>query len=150
MIESQITVLQITPEQAIPLRGQVLRAGLPLSASVYPTDEHPQNYIAGAIWNSDIIGVATVFPEAPPNDDRQNAWRLRGMAVREDFRGQGIGVLVLQNCIHHIESQSGNYLWCNARTPVIDFYRKLGFQTVGDEYVIPISGPHFFMARSIP
>jgi GNAT superfamily N-acetyltransferase len=145
-----VDLKEITPQQALPLRGQVLRAGLPLSASVYPSDTHPQNYIAAALLDGDIVGIATVFPESPPGEDRPGAWRLRGMAVREDLRGQGIGALVLRNCIEEIRSQGGVFLWCNARTPVLHFYRKLGFETIGEEFDIPVSGPHYFMTRTIP
>jgi GNAT superfamily N-acetyltransferase len=150
MADLKIGLKEIAPEQALPLRGQVLRAGLPLSASVYPSDKDPQNYIAAAILDGAIVGIATVFPESPPGEDRPGAWRLRGMAVREDLRGQGIGALVLRNCIDQIESQGGVYLWCNARTPVLNFYLKLGFETIGDEFDIPVSGPHYIMSRTIP
>jgi len=121
-----------------------------VSAAIFPSDEHPQNYIAGAVLDGDIVGVATVFPESPPNQDLQKAWRLRGMAVRQNLRGQGIGALLLKQCFAHIASHGGQCVWCNARTPVLGFYGQLGFGTVGEEFDIPVSGPHYFMLRSIP
>jgi hypothetical protein len=40
-------------------------------------------------------------------------------------------------------------LWCNARSPATEFYRKHGWQIIGDEFVIPTAGPHYKMAKSV-
>ena len=34
--------------------------------------------------------------------------------------------------------------------PDVRFYRKLGWQTVGEQFDIPTAGPHFKMSRLIP
>ena len=39
------------------------------------------------------------------------------------------------------ETQS-EILWCNARTTAFEFYEKMGFTIVGDEFDIPNLGPH--------
>jgi len=102
------------------------------------------------LWEMSWWGLQRFYIDPPTHEERPGAWRLRGMAVREDLRGHGIGRLVLQDCIAHIASQGGTYLWCNARPPVLDFYRKLGFEAVGEEFYKPVTGPHYVIARSIP
>ncbi len=149
MPESTITLHQITAAEAIPIRAEVLRSGLPLSAASYICDEHPAVYHAGAYVDGKLIGVATVFPDLPPKSENELAWRLRGMAVCDNFRGLGIGRLLLGNCIEHVGEMGGNLLWCNARTPVLEFYSVMGFHPVGDEFMIPVSGPHYLMSRKI-
>jgi hypothetical protein len=36
-------------------------------------------------------------------------------------------------------------VWCNARTPAVGFYEKLGFSTIGEEFELPPIGPHYLM-----
>ncbi len=126
------TILKsITAEQVLHLRRDVLRPGAQLSAAVSPADEKPEAYHAGAFIGDELVGIATVYMDPSPDGLHPRAWRLRGMAVREDLRGKGIGRLALRACIDHIASQGGTYLWCNARTPILGFYRKLGFCVCG-------------------
>ncbi|MBC8507553.1 MAG: GNAT family N-acetyltransferase [Anaerolineales bacterium] len=150
MKDSTILLKPITAEQTLQLRRDVLRPGAPLSAAISPADDNTEVYHAGAFIGDELVGIATVYMHPSPDGEHLDAWRLRGMAVREELRGQGIGRLALQNCIDHIALQGGTYLWCNARTPVVDFYHKLGFETVGKEFHKPRSGPHYVMVRSIP
>ena len=38
-------------------------------------------------------------------------------------------------------------LWCNARTPALNFYKKQGWMVVSEEFFIPTAGPHFRMTK---
>ncbi len=40
-------------------------------------------------------------------------------------------------------------LWCNARVSAAEFYRKLGYEIVSDEFEIPHIGPHYLMMLSL-
>jgi len=150
MTKPKIILKSITAEDTLHLRRDVLLPGASLLAAVSPADDKPEAYHAGAFMGDELVGIGTVYMDPSPDGEHPDAWRLRGMAVREDLRGRGIGKSVVKNCIGHIASQGGTYLWCNARTPVLGFYRKMGFQTVGSEFHKPRTGPHYVMARSIP
>lgn len=145
----QVQILPITARQARPLRGVVLRPGYPPEKSIYPEDNFPQVLHAGALLEGSLVGVATIFPERPPWELRVDAWRLRGMAVLAPARGMGIGTKLVQYCLEHIQAQGGSLVWCNARVSALPFYQGLGFQTIGEVFQSPESGPHFKMFRII-
>ena len=67
----------------------------------------------------------------------------RGMATEPSKQGKGYGKMVLKGVIDYLtkETQS-EILWCNARTTAFEFYEKMGFTIVGDEFDIPNLGPH--------
>jgi GNAT superfamily N-acetyltransferase len=144
---AQVWLEPISADQARPLRAVVLRPGYPFEKSIYPQDSLPQVLHAGALLEGELVGVATVFPEEPPWVSAPDAWRLRGMAVLAPVRGLGIGKQLIGFCLDHIRSQGGRMLWCNARVAALAFYQGLGFQTIGQEFLSPESGPHFQMFK---
>ncbi len=148
-MEESITYRRITAEQARPLRQQVLRPGQPGSAVTYLGDECPETLHLGAYFEDHLIGTASVFRDTKMSKVSLEAWRLRGMGVLDRYQGHGIGRLLLKCCITYIASRGGTLLWCNARTPVLGFYRSMGFTPSGDEFQIPGAGPHYFMSRPI-
>lgn len=40
-------------------------------------------------------------------------------------------------------------VWCNARVVALDFYRKLGFKTKGNEFDIPLIGGNYIMYKEL-
>jgi hypothetical protein len=40
-------------------------------------------------------------------------------------------------------------MWCHARVSARVFYEKLGFATLGDEFVLPVAGPHYVMIKDL-
>ena len=128
----------------------------------FKQDGEPGTATFGAIDRASgaVVGVATVFREPAPFDaaeagvrfgagNEATTWRLRAMATREDLQGQGIGSLVLNTALDHVAAEGGDLVWCNARVHAIGFYERAGFVTWGDEWVVPIHGPHVVMWRRI-
>ena len=140
-----MTILQIRAEQTYPLRQAILRPGLPIETCMYPGDDAPETVHFGAVLDGRIVGIASLYHEAPPGESNPQAWRLRGMAVDEALRRQGIGRELLLQCVVHVAGQGGTMLWFNARTVAVPFYEKHGFATRGDEFEIPGVGPHYVM-----
>ena len=56
----------------------------------------------------------------------------------------GYGALV-GAIVKFAKEKQARLLWCNARVTAADFYRKLGFEIVSDEFDIPNIGPHYLM-----
>lgn len=145
----------ITAEQTRPLRARILRPGQPAEQLVYPGDDAPDTLHAGAILDDQIVGIATVSRQMPlahfilPEDDLKSCWQLRGMATIPEVRGQGWGGRLLRVIIGHAAAHGGTFLWCNARTPVLGFYRRYRFVVRGDQFMIPHAGPHYFMCRPL-
>jgi len=148
MIED-LEIRRYSADKVRPLRQVILRPGQPIAAVTYPGDEVSNTLHLGALLKGDLVGVASVFEESPPGKNYSKAWRLRGMGVLGTFQGLGIGKLLLMHSIAYIAGHGGASIWCNARTPVIGFYRSMGFSSRGDEFNIPGAGPHYFMERPV-
>ena len=56
------------------------------------------------------------------------------VAVLPEYRGQQLGVLVMQSLIHASYSMGGEKQIIHAQLAVKGFYEKLGFYAIGDEF----------------
>ena len=140
----------ITAAETRPLRAAILRPGQPPDALVYPGDEHPDGFHAGAFKNNQLVGIATIYPEPSPDAYRSQmpeglAFRLRGMATTPAVRGEGFGRGLLEACFNHMRAKDSGLLWCNARIGALAFYETLGLQTIGPEFDIAGIGAHYVM-----
>jgi predicted GNAT family N-acyltransferase len=118
----------------------MLRAGRPTEESFYPPDDLAETMHLAAFVNEEVVGTATVFPEALNGEP---AWRLRGMAVDPAHQGSGVGTVLMHDMTRRLLEGDVNLLWCNARTTALDFYRKQGFEVVGDEFIADADVPHY-------
>jgi predicted GNAT family N-acyltransferase len=142
-----IKIQQITTEQALIVRAPVLRKNQPIERASIIEDNFPETIHVGAFMNNDIIGTSTIYPENR-NDDN-NEWRLRGMAILENYQSKGIGGKLLNECFIFIKLKHGEILWCNARIKAVNFYIRFGFSICSQEFDIPTIGPHFQMEKKI-
>ncbi|MCU1449473.1 MAG: GCN5-related N-acetyltransferase [Acidimicrobiales bacterium] len=143
----EVTVRRVQPEVTFPLRHRVLRAHQTVEELRFPADGDPRSAHFGA-FDADgrIVSTAVVFPEAPPwAPSAEAAFRLRGMATDEAWRGRGIGAAVLAAAVDHVAAEGGRLLWCNARLPAVSLYERAGFERVGEEWDEPYIGPHVAM-----
>ena len=147
---SRFLVRQISAEETIELRWPILRSGLPRESAVFEGDDRPDTCHFGAFSGPSLMGVATVLrAPLPEQPERLPAMQLRGMAVREEARGLGCGSALVRTCELEARLHEMNMLWCNARSPAVEFYRRHGFETLGGEFEIPTAGPHWRMLLEI-
>ena len=76
---------------------------------------------------------------------QEKQYRLRAMAVREGYRGQGFGDAIVEAGLEHLRKLGVEVVWCDARVAALNFYRRLRFNEIEEEYEIPIIGMHRFM-----
>lgn len=133
--KAQIQV--ISPEQAQSFRLRVLRPK-EKAHSVYQLDDAADTLHVGAFIGSNLAGVATICQEALPGTSGNNAWRLRGMATDDEFRGLGIGKRLAERCLAYVRSKGGTIVWCSARFSAIGFYRSLGFEPSKKSFRLPV------------
>lgn len=141
----ELEIRQAEIKEILDLRWRILRAGLARESADFPGDDLPTTLHIGAFDGDACVGCASFMQNewngAP-------AWQLRGMAVEDGYRSQGIGQEILVFADQQILQRGyARQLWCNARMPAVAFYRKLGWQTVGAEFDIPTAGPHYKMSR---
>lgn len=135
--------------EVLALRSKMLRNGAPESECVFPTDQ-----IEGVFhlaYYADELTVATVATFFPQNLDGQNGmgYQLRGMATDDAFFGKGYGAALIKYAVDYIKTAKAEYIWCNARTSALDFYKKQGFKVPGNEFEIPGVGPHYVMILNL-
>lgn len=143
-------VRAIAAEQTRGLRQRVLRPHQPPEEMVYPGDDELETLHLGAYVDGQLVGVASLYRQAPPTEPDPGARRLRGMAVSPALQGGGIGRALLEGCLAHARARGATRLWCNARAAAAGFYSRLGFQVQGEEFELPGIGPHLLMSRPLP
>jgi GNAT superfamily N-acetyltransferase len=129
----------------IDLRHVVLRQGLPRSEAIFKGDELPTSHHFAAFADGKCVGCATFHLN---EWEGKPAYQLRGMATAAEFRSGGIGTALLELAEKNLR-QAGpiRQLWCNARTPALNFYKRQGWKVVSEEFFIPTAGPHFRMTK---
>ncbi|HEU4355563.1 MAG TPA: GNAT family N-acetyltransferase [Actinomycetota bacterium] len=132
------------------LRHRLLRPHQEPWEIVFDGDDDADTGHFGAFEDDTLVGIASVMREHPPWDpDAARAWRLRGMATLPEVRGQGYGGALLERCLAHATDHGAGLVWCRARVPAAGFYRRFGFEGVGDVFDVPPIGPHVLMRRRL-
>jgi predicted GNAT family N-acyltransferase len=90
-------------------------------------DDEAEHFLA--LWQNQPVGTLRIR-YLPPFTAK-----IERLAVLPMARGQGIGTGLLQAAIAHVQSQSPwEWIHLNAQVQVQDLYKKLGFQTIGEEF----------------
>ena len=140
-------IRRVTADDVRPLRHSVLRPGQAFEETVYPGDDAGLHL--GAFEGDRLVGIASLYQEDRVGG-RAGGWRLRGMATDAGVRGAGYGAALLAGCVDHVAGAGGTELWCNARMVAVGFYRRAGFEVVGEEFDVPGIGAHVVMNRPVP
>lgn len=128
--------------ETVSLRSKILREPLGLEFSKEEL-ENENSLIHIAVFDNDkIIGCLVLSPNG------KEMIEMRQVAVKEDVQGQGIG----QKLVHYGEKYAGEKgfrkMILNARKTAVDFYQKLGYEVVSDEF-IRVTIPHYQMQKNL-
>ena len=69
------------------------------------------------------------------------------MAVLNEFQGQGFGNIILKHGETLLKKANTKVIWCNARKIAVNFYKKNGYQIVGNPFNIKGIGIHYIMFK---
>jgi GNAT superfamily N-acetyltransferase len=156
MIEQRIrtgtqwgTLRVSTPERILGLRHAELRPGRPrreaeLQGDMDPAARHYAAFEEGGA--GEPIGCVSCMPS---EWEGERAYQLRGMAVRSDRTGRGIGGALLRFVERDMAATGVRLLWCNARLHAVGFYEKHGWEAVSEVFEIPGVGPHRRLLRRL-
>jgi predicted GNAT family N-acyltransferase len=131
------------------LRWRILRQGLPIEEAMFDGDDAETSLHFAAVEHGvDRVVCCATFHlnqwEGKP------AYQLRGMATESDCRGFGLGAGVLAIAEQEILRVTPiRLLWCNARTPALEFYKKQGWEVRSELFHIPTAGPHVKMTKKL-
>ena len=138
----------ITSEQARVIRAQVLYHHQTEKPLIYPNDDLASTLHLGIFESEQLLGVCSLFDQRESNIP-QGYWQLRGMAVALDYQGQGLGERLIKQGKTVLQQQGVRGIWCNAREPVIPFYQRQGFLSIGERFDIPTICIHQRMICSV-
>ncbi len=144
------SIRPISAEDALAVRHPVLRTGRPREAAILECDSLPETAHFGAFDGDRLIAVATVHPDPCPDRGNVTAWRLRGMATLEPYRGRGAGRELIERCVTHVRERGARLLWCNGRVGAARFYERAGFVASGERFELPPNGPHLVFVLELP
>ena len=150
-------VEEVPAEATHDLRWRILRRGRPGAVVTFPEDGRPDAFHL-AVRDPDsadgdagpILAVASFSAEGTPYRPGRPAVRLRGMAVDGPSRHHGLGRLLVVTVVERLRAEGVAVLWCNARDSAGGFYARMGFEVVGDGFVLPENGiPHHIMVLDL-
>ncbi len=142
------SIKEISAQQTWPVRHPVLRKGRPLEDVYMQADEAPTTFHLGVYYKKELVGVASFMDDSHPEFVGEQA-RLRGMAVLPHYRKKGLAGLLLKKGEDLLRQKNKEILWFNARIVALSFYKKMGYQTIGSEFDIPLVGPHYVMKKNL-
>ena len=142
-------VVDLDAGQTHDLRRRVLRSHLPGAPVANPEDELPTTVHLGVVGDDGVVvGSATLFPEPTPHRPGWRAVRLRGMAVDPSWQGRGVGTLLLAALVRRAADDGYEVVWANGRDAALGFYRRHGWEVVGEGFV-SIGLPHHVVLRDL-
>jgi predicted GNAT family N-acyltransferase len=146
----ELRIQAIKAHETYNLRHQVLRPHQTPDTCALPLDLAPKSYHIGCFYQHQLIGVGSVFQEAPVHYPQANSWRIRGMAVQAEGRRNGVGGKILQELIAYAATQGlPGQIWCHGRLSARDFYRRFGFIQRGEIFELAYIGPHVLLIRPL-
>jgi len=141
------SIRNIRAEDTYEIRKQELRKNVSLSHKM-KGDHDPDTLHLGMFLNEDLIGIAS-FMRASLSDFKGSQYQLRGMATAEAYQGRGYGRELLKAAEALLQKRGIEVLWCNARVVALDFYRKLGYTSLGNAFEVPEIGMHYRMFKKL-
>jgi predicted GNAT family N-acyltransferase len=138
-------IRKIKAAETIPLRHAILRPGRPVETARMTGDDEKTTRHLGAFRDGKLVAVLSLFAREMPERPGKRGFQLRGMGTAPEARGMGLGKLLVAAAQKFAKKKHAEILWCNARVSAAEFYRKLGFEIIGEQFEIAEVGPHFRM-----
>ena len=129
-------IQRVKAEDCYGLRESILRPCQPKENWTFDADDDSRTIHLVMKDGDEIVAIVSLLPE----EKERCPWRLRGMAVKKELRGQGVGQQLLLALLEQVH----NPIWCAVRKKVQDFYLKNGFSIFGDEFTMN-DMPHVYM-----
>jgi len=92
--------------------------------------------------------LVAVLMVTPREEVAPGTVQIRQLAVAPDRQGSGLGRQLMRATEAELARSGVRHIYLNAREPVIDFYTRLGYATVGPPHV-EIGIPHQRMEKAL-
>jgi GNAT superfamily N-acetyltransferase len=128
--------------------------------AVIEVDKSESAIHLAAFHKGEVVGVASLFKQTcdrfPELLIDLEVRRLRAMGVKADFRGRGVGDLIVKKAQEILKEDGVGVIWCDAREVAWGFYLKQNFEFAKhldgnecDSYLVPKVGLHKMMIKRI-
>lgn len=131
------------------MRHEILRPHQGLEQCRYEGDLDPSTLHYGLLFSGELIGMLSMYERGHRDACATGGWQLRAMAVREQFRMNGYGTLLLRAAESHVRARGASCIWANARKNALEFYQKSGYAIRGDEFMVEDIGSHYLIYKAL-
>lgn len=128
-------------QQYYELRWQVLRRPWNQPEGSEKDDREDESWHRAVFCGGQIAGVARIQMNS------LSEAQIRYMAVAPEFRGRGIGRLLVESLEEVAREQGAEKIMLDARSEAVGFYLVLGYQVVGDSYLLFDAIQHYLMEK---
>jgi predicted GNAT family N-acyltransferase len=142
-----IQIKEIAAKETYQVRLEVLRKNIPLPYE-FQGDFDENTFHLGAFKDTKLIAVST-FMKSKNELFKGEQYQLRGMATLSEFQGYGVGKQLMETAFQLLKEKNIDILWCNARVAALNFYRKVGMETIGKPFDVKFIGDHYVMYKNL-
>ena len=142
-----ILIREIKAEDTYLIRKSILRKGMTLSHKM--KGDHEEDTLHLGLFDAGELVCIGSFMNASKETLTGSQFQLRGMATAEMAQGKGYGKLLLKDAELRLAQGGIGLIWCNARTIALNFYKKMGYETMGNSFEVDQVGPHFLMFKKL-
>jgi predicted GNAT family N-acyltransferase len=128
--------------QMVNLRYELLRKPLGLTFDPSDLEQEKEDTLIGAFEDDKLLGCCLL------ERVDQYTIKLRQMAVFNTLQGKGVGRALMVFAENIARDQGYRKIVMHARKTALGFYRKLGYQTSGEEFE-EVTIPHFVMEKAL-
>ena len=143
------TIKHISATEAYTVRHPVLRKGKPIDSCVFDGDNLSSTFHLGVFIDNKLIGVCSFFKYNHQLLTEEFQYQLRGMAVLNTYQNKGLGNVILNYGETLLKEKNMNVIWCNAREKALNFYKKMGYESIGEPFNIKDIGLHYVMWKKL-
>ena len=129
-------------QKMVDLRFEILRKPLGLNFDPGELEREKDDMLIGAFDDEKMLACCLVTRI----DD--STCKLRQMAVQNSVQGKGIGFTMMTFAENVARDRGYKKMIMHARKTAIGFYEKLGYKTVGDEFM-EVTLPHYVMEKRL-
>lgn len=129
-------------KEMLALRSEVLRKPLGLTFSNEQLLAEANDYFLGGYNQGNLVACLklTLLSE--------HVFQLKQMAVSPKYQGKGLGAKLVTFAEDFSKKKGMRKIELHARQSAIGFYKKLGYQTYGEEF-FEVGIPHISMQKVI-
>ncbi|WP_447635090.1 GNAT family N-acetyltransferase [Flavobacterium microcysteis] len=142
-------IKEIPALETFSVRQPVLRPGKSIESCHFEGDNLESTKHFGLFSNEKLAGIASLFEHPTPFLKEKSQFQLRGMAVLPEFQKQGLGEALVKHAENDALERGGKIIWFNAREIAVAFYKKLGYEIIGEPFDIADIGKHYVMYKKL-